>query len=202
MRTTWGLALVLAAVPALSQDARPAPRKPGLSWADSEALGRKLAAIEERQRAKSRKKETVLVTEGELNSYLNLTFAPELPKGVSDVEARLDYDRMRVTGVVDLDQVQGKVSAPSPWSPLNFLSGRVPVELAGRLVNQDGFGTVEWETVRISSIPVPISVLEQMVTSSTRSAKHPDGVDIHAPFRLPYSVNRVRLEPGRAYLEF
>jgi hypothetical protein len=196
------LAMVVAASPAAGQDGRPAPPRAGLSWADSESLGRKLAAIETRQKQRSRKKETILVTEGELNSYLNLTYAPELPKGVSNVDARLDYERLRVTGTVDLDEVQGKVSAPSPWSPLNFLRGRVPVELAGRLVNQDGFGTIQWETVRISSIPVPISVLEQMVSQSTRSAKHPEGFDIHAPFRLPYSVNRVRLEPGKAYLDF
>jgi hypothetical protein len=40
------------------------------------------------------------------------------------------------------------------------------------------------------------------VVSSTRSEKYPDGFDIHAPVRLPYSVNRVRIEPGKATLEF
>jgi hypothetical protein len=194
--------LVLAVSPALSGDARPAPPRAGLSWADSESLSRKLASIEARQKAKTRKKETVVVTEGELNSYLNLAYGPELPRGVSDLDARLDYERIRVTGIVDLDLVQGKVSAPSPLSPLNFLRGRVPVELAGRLVNRDGFGNIEWETVRISSIPLPITMLEQMVVSSTRNSRNPEGVDIHAPFRLPYSVDRVRLEPGRAYLDF
>jgi hypothetical protein len=193
--------MFVAVSPAVGQDARPAPRA-GLSWADSESLTRKLASIEARQKTKSRKKETVLVTEGELNSYLNLTYGPELPRGVSDLDARLDYERIRVSGIVDLDLVQGKVSAPSPLSPLNFLRGRVPVELAGKLVNRDGFGNIVWETVRISSIPLPITMLEQMVLSSTRTSKNPEGVDIHAPFRLPYSVDRVRLEPGRAYLDF
>jgi hypothetical protein len=201
MRWAWVLAPFLIVQSGMSQDVRSAPPRAGLSWAESESLGRKLAAIEQRQKQRSRKKETVVVTEGELNSYLNLTYAPELPRGVSDVDARLDYERVRVTGVVDLDEVQGKVQAPSPWSPLNFLRGRVPVELAGRLVNQDGFGTFEVESARISSIPIPISMVEQMVTSSTKSAKNPEGVDIHAPFRLPYSVERVRLEPGKAYLE-
>jgi hypothetical protein len=202
MRWAWVRAPFLIVQPGMGQEVRPAPPRAGLSWAESESLGRKLAAIEERQKQRSRKKETVLVTEGELNSYLNLAYAPELPRGVSDVDARLDYERIRVSGVVDLDQVQGKVQAPSPWSPLNFLRGRVPVELSGRLVNQDGFGTFQVETARISSIPVPVSVVEQMVTSSTKSSRNPEGVDIRAPFRLPYSVERVRLEPGKAYLDF
>jgi hypothetical protein len=94
------------------------------------------------------------------------------------------------------------VAAPPAWSPLSLLGGQVPVEIGGRLVNADGFGTIEWDSVYVASIRVPISVLEQMVVSATKSDKHPDGVDIHAPFRLPYSVNRVRVEPGRAVLEF
>jgi hypothetical protein len=41
-----------------------------------------------------------------------------------------------------------------------------------------------------------------MVATATRSPRYPSGWDIHAPFRLPYSARRVRLEPGRAVLEF
>ena len=78
----------------------------------------------------------------------------------------------------------------------------MPVELAGKLVNQDGFGTVELDSAYVASIRVPVSVVEQMIASSTKSEKHPEGFDIHAPFRLPYSVSRVRLEPGKAVLEF
>jgi len=102
---------------------------------------------------------------------------------------------------VDLEQFRGKVEIPT-FSPLSFLSGRVPVELTGRFINQDGFGSIEWETAYISSIRVPITMLEQIVLSSSRSERHPEGVDIHAPFRLPYSVKSVRLEPGKAFLEF
>jgi len=195
------LALLLA-LPAAGEDARPAPTRQGLSWPESESLARKLASIEERQRQQSRKPQSVLVTEAELNSYLNLGYAPQMPKGVSDVEVRLNYERIHATGVVDLERVKGKVPPQAPWSPLSFLSGRVPVEMAGRFLNEDGFGTIEWESVRLASIPVPISLLEELVSSSTRSAKNPEGFDIHAPFRLPYSVNRVRLEPGRAFLDF
>jgi hypothetical protein len=85
---------------------------------------------------------------------------------------------------------------------MSLLGGLVPIELSGKLVNADGFGTIELDSAYVASIRVPISVVEQMVASSTRSEKHPDGFDIHAPFRLPYSVNRVRIEPGKATLEF
>ena len=204
--------LVLGAILVAGSDApaaRPAtaraiPARPGLSWADADSLSRKLAAIEENHKnppATAGRRQTVQVTQGEINSYLNLAYASELPKGVSEVEIRLGNERIEAKGSVDVEQVKGKVVTPA-WSPLSLLGGQVPIELGGKLVNEDGFGTIELDTAYVASIRVPISVVEQMVASSTRSEKHPDGFDIHAPFRLPYSVNRVKIEPGKATLEF
>jgi len=180
---------------------RSVPMRPGLSWQEADSLSRKLAVIEERQKTQSRARQTIQVTQGELNSYLNLAYADQLPRGLSNVDVRFGRERIDAKGMLDIEQVRG-VATPPTWSPLSLLGGQVPVEIGGRLVNADGFGTVEWDSVYVASIRVPISVLEQMVVSATKSDKHPDGVDIHAPFRLPYSVNRVRVEPGKAVLEF
>ena len=49
---------------------------------------------------------------------------------------------------------------------------------------------------------MPLPFIERIVTSSTRNAQNPEGFDINAPFRFPYTLRRVRLEPGRALLEF
>ncbi|PYQ50443.1 MAG: hypothetical protein DMF78_15680 [Acidobacteria bacterium] len=181
---------------------RSVPTRPGLSWQEADSLTRKLAAIEERQKTQSRARQTIQVTQGEVNSYLNLAYAAQLPKGLTSVDVRFGRERIDAKGMLDIEQVRG-VATPPSWSPLSLLGGQVPVEIGGCLVNAaDGFGTVEWDSVYVASIRVPISVLEQMVQSATKSDKYPDGVDIHAPFRLPYSVNRVRVEPGKAVLEF
>jgi len=197
--------LLLAPVVSAEQAPRPVPR-PGLSWAEAEALDRKLAAIEKQRDVAPRKSrpETVTVTESELNSYLNLTMAEKLPKEVKDLEVHLlEHERLQANGLVDLDKVKAKMAASSSsWNPLLLLGGYVPVQLRGRLVNRDGFGSIIWEDVQVSAWSLPVSLLEQMVASATRKADNPDGVDISAPFRLPYSVRRVRLEPGRAFLEF
>ena len=186
-----------ARVPARAQ------ARPGLSWAEADSFSRKIAVIEERHRQqKAKKSQPVQVTQGELNSYLNLSYADELPKGVTNVEVRFGSGRIEAKGYVDVDQVKGSVPSSSSWGPLSLLSGQVPIELSGKLVNEDGFGTVELDSAYVASIRVPVSVVEQMVASSTKSEKHPDGYDIHAPFRLPYSVTRVRIEPGKATLEF
>ena len=61
--------LLLAPVASAEQAPRPVPR-PGLSWAEAEALDRKLTAIEKQRVVAPRKSrpETVTVTESELNS--------------------------------------------------------------------------------------------------------------------------------------
>jgi hypothetical protein len=174
---------------------------PAPSWPAAEALAKKLTSIEAHKRAKARKPETIVVTEQELNSYLNLKLGADLPTGVSDVQVSMQRERLEATGQVDLDKLDIKRGS-SPFSPLALLSGRVPVLLRGRLQSLDGFGTVEWEEVQLATIPVPLTVLERLVASSTRTERNPEGFDIHAPFRFPYSVRRVRIEPGRALLDF
>jgi hypothetical protein len=197
------LALAVAgAPPAPAPAVRAAPPRAGLSWEMADTLDRKLKAIETRRTQSAKKRETVLVSEGEVNSYLNLTYASQLPKGVSHPDVRLQGGRIVVKGYVDLDEVRGKVPEPtSMWNPMSLLSGKVPVEITGRLSGRDGFGTVQVETVYLSSIRVPTTVLEEMVARSTKSAKMPEGFDIHSPFRLPYTLSGVRVEPGRAALE-
>jgi hypothetical protein len=196
---------LLAPVVSAEQAPRPVPR-PGLSWAEAEALDRKLTAIEKQRVVAPRKSrpETVTVTESELNSYLNLTMAEKLPKEVKNLEVHLlEHERLQANGLVDLDKVKAKVAATaSSWNPLLLMGGFVPVQLRGRLVNRDGFGSIIWEDVQVNAWSLPVSLLEQMVASATKKPDNPEGVDISAPFRLPYSVRRVRLELGRAFLEF
>jgi hypothetical protein len=192
--------LALTALALLPMAQSPAP--PAFSTSDAQSLSRKLQAIERRKQMRDTRPQSILVTEGELNSYLNLDPAAKLPKGVSEVVVRLDHDdRVQARGMVDLEAVKPKV----PWigfGPLMFFGGSVPVEIKGRLRTSEGFGNIEVEDLRMASIPVPISVLEQLVSTSTRTEENPQGFDIRAPFRLPYSVKRVRLEPGQGYLDF
>jgi hypothetical protein len=200
-----GLCFLLGSlVPVTS--AQPAPglaSRPTLSRSEADGLDRKFDDLNQRHKTgKVMRGKSVLVTESELNSYLNLSLGEKMPRGLSDVVVRLEYERIHATGVLDLDQVRDKMPNLSPLSPLYWLTGRVPVLLRGRILNDDGFASIEWEDVRVANIPVPISLLHQIVSSTTKSEDLPDGFDIRAPFRLPYSLRQVRLEQGRAFLDF
>jgi hypothetical protein len=191
----FGLVLLLAQ-PVASP--RPVPR-PGLSWDEADSLTGKLDALERRPRAT--KAESVVVTEGELNSYLNL--AQKMPPGVTDVDVHFDRDRIDATAQVDIDQMKRKMPAQGPLNPLSLLGGRLPVFLKGRFVNREnGFGSVEVEEVRVGPLALPTTLVAQWIAATTRTAHDPQGFDVAAPFRLPYALKRVRLQPGRAFLDF
>lgn len=193
-------ALLLQAVAPRGDAVRPAA-PPGLSWEDSDVLAQTVARIEKRLRAgKPASRQPVVLTEKQLNSYVNLGLAAKIPPALSRLELRLERDRLGAQGLLDLDRVKSKM--PQGAGLLAFLSGAVPVELRGRLSSDEGRGRIEIEEALVSGISLPPSVLAQIVAQSTRSAKRPQGFDLLAPFPLPYGARRLRLEPGRAVVEF
>jgi hypothetical protein len=186
------------ATPARAEPVRP-PAPAGLSWEDADWVSGTLARIERRLAAgKPASRQPIVVSERQLNSYVRL--AAKLPPALTNLELDLQKDRLLARGTLDLDQVKSKL--PDGAGLLGFLSGTVPVELRGRFWSAEGSGRVEMEEATVAGISLPPGLLAQIVSQSTKTAKRPAGVDVLAPFRLPLTARRVRLEPGRALVEF
>jgi len=195
-----GAVLLLAQAPVKADPVRP-PAPAGLSWEDSDAVALTVARVERRLKAgKPASPEPIVVTEKQLNSYVNLALAAKVPPGLSGLELGLRKDRVEARGMLDLDRVKSRL--PQGAGLLAFLGGTVPVELRGRFSSADGAGRVEVEEALVAGISLPPAVLAQVVSQATRSAKRPEGLDVLAPFPLPFTARRVRLEPGRALVEF
>jgi hypothetical protein len=197
-----GLLLAQAAPPLKGDPVRPhAPA--GLSWEDADWVAETVARVERRLVAgKPASRQTIVVTQRQLNSWVNLTLASKIPEGLSGLELGLQKDRVVARGTLDLDRLKSRVPPGAGASLLAFLSGAVPVELRGRFSSADGTGRVEVEEALVAGISLPPAVVAQIVAQSTRSAKQPQGFDILAPFPLPFTARRVRLEPGRALVDF
>jgi hypothetical protein len=189
---------VLLALLVLAQGAAPATGGPRDL---AQALFKRIADFEARWKAGQPPREKrALVKDSELTAYLNTLV--KLPPSLSGLDVRFDRERLEAKGVLDLDQLQGKIPSGGMLGGFAFLSGRVNVSVRGRLTSDDGFGTFEPEEARVGSIPIAPSLLQQIVAASTRSADTPEGVDVLAPFRYPYGVRQIRLTPGRAVVEF
>jgi hypothetical protein len=196
------LLLVQAAPPLKGDSVRP-PAPAGLSWEDADWVAETVARVERRLVAgKPASRQAIVVTQRQLNSWVNLTLASKLPEGVSGLELGLEKDRVVARGTLDLDRLKSKIPQGAGASLLAFLSGAVPVELRGRFSSADGTGRVEVEEALVSGISLPPAVLAQIVSQSTRNASRPAGFDILSAFPLPFTARRVRLEPGRAVVDF
>jgi hypothetical protein len=198
------IALALAqAPPPLKGDPIRPPAPAGLSWEDADWVSETVGRLEKRLGAgRPASRETIVVTERQLNSWVNLSLAEKMPEGLSGFELGLLKDRLLARGTLDLDRLKSKIPQGVGTGLLAFLSGSVPVELRGRFSSADGTGKIELEEVLVAGISLPPAVVGQIVSQSTRSTKRPQGFDILSPFPLPFTARRVRLEPGRALVDF
>jgi hypothetical protein len=197
--------LALAAVAGAASQA--ALQTQGVPLSRNQAESLRVKVIELERRAKlvgpaAVAPASIVVTQAELNSYINLTLGPQLPAGLHDVEFRLDGSRFEVRGVASLDQVKAQMGATSAWNPLTLLSGMVSLEIAGRMKSDSGFGSFEIDDVRIGPVALPPSLLAQLVASATRTQQNPAGFDVLSPFRLPYRLKKVRVQPGQLSLDY
>jgi hypothetical protein len=147
-------------------------------------------------------KDTIVVTQGQLNSFVNLTLAEKIPPEMSDLEVDLQQDRLGARARLDLDQLRAKMPEGGAASLLTMLTGVVPVELSGRVESAEGLFRVELEEILIGGVSLPPALLAQIVSFATRNEERPVGLDITAPIALPWTARQVRVRPGRALVDF
>ena len=171
-----------------------------LSKQDAERFQSKLTQIVEfgnaAPRAAAAKPRSIPVTDAEVNSYLRYMAADQIPVGI--VEPLLNaLGEGRVSGraVVDLDAVR-KQKQRGWLDPVGYLSGRLPVTAAGRLITKDGKGQFELESAEISGVTVPKAVLQELVSYYSRTPENPAGIDMDAPFELPSRIREIRVGSG------
>lgn len=198
------LALLLLVVQGASPGDSVRPKAPaGLSWADADHVAQTVARLERRLKAgKPASREPIAVSERQVNSYVTLSLAPLFPPALSGLSFRFEPGRLAASGMLDLDAVRSQIPKSGPSSLLAFLSGTVPVALTGRFQGSNGQGRVEVEEALVAGISLPPALLAQIVAQATRTKKQPQGFDLMAPFPLPWTARGVRLEAGRAVVEF
>jgi hypothetical protein len=134
----------------------------------------------------------------EVNAYLQLRLISKFPTGVADPAVEL-HDQGRLSGraVVDLDGIR-KRSSGGWFDPAAYLGGKLPVTASGTLKTGEGRGQFFLETAEISGIPIPKTLLQEVVGYYTKSPDMPDGVNLDAPFDLPSQIQRIDVVTNKA----
>jgi hypothetical protein len=189
-----------AAVAALLILIAPLGAQQDAARADADRMGKKVQAILARAEAPraQAKPVTTSFTEAEINAYLRLDPSAGLPVGlVQPTLTLLDGGRVESKALVDLDKV--RLSEKRGWlDPLAYVSGMVEVRTIGTFRGSNGKGVYAYESASMGGVPIPKSVLAELVAFYTRSPETPNGITLDAPFDLPHRIRDVELRRGLA----
>lgn len=181
----------------------PAAPKGVLTRELSDSLGKKLEMLEKFDRDPKAKRAPVNVSESELNSYVRFALAEKVPRGLREVRIVIRDGRLELRGLANLSEFSElKEKASGAASFLSLLGGEMVVEVVAGFKSDRGFGQFEVLSAQVGPVPLSASVLGDIVARATTDATRPNGFDIRAPFRLPYSARRIRPQQALATIEY
>ncbi|HWH76988.1 MAG TPA: hypothetical protein VNT76_06430 [Candidatus Binatus sp.] len=137
-------------------------------------------------------------SENEVNTALTVNLKEKIPKGITEPQVRLLGDSKIVARVVvNVDEFK-KRSKRKNAGPLNFFGGKIPVVVRGDLVTRDGQGQFKLQSAEANGIPLPKSLVLDLLKTYTRSRQKPDGFNIEKSFELPAGIREIVIIPGEA----
>jgi hypothetical protein len=140
------------------------------------------------------------LTEDELNSWFTYRAQPVLPAGVSQPQVTIVGEgRLAGQAIIDLDAVaKRRSSSGGAFDPLSLIGGKVPVSVSGILHTRDGMARFEVQRAEMSGVPVPVTVLQEVLTYYSRSDERPQGVRLADVFSLPANIRQIEVGEGQA----
>ncbi|PWT82731.1 MAG: hypothetical protein C5B57_08230 [Blastocatellia bacterium] len=170
-----------------------------LSRLDAASLKQKVAGIAAFGESPANRPNRTTLTENEVNAYLAYEAREQLPAGLVDPAVSIiGGGRVTARATVDLDAVRKQRNSRSLLDPMSYATGRLPVTAGGVLKTNSGFGTFELETATLAGVPVPKSLLQEIVAYYSRSPEKPAGIGLDDRFALPARIREIQVETGRA----
>ena len=169
-----------------------------LTRQQGDAFAKKVVVVQEHANDGVKKPLSTTFTQTETNSYLKYNAVDLLPTGLTQPEITMHgQNRVSAKAIVDLDIVRKKQSSGGWFDPTSYLTGKLLVTAAGRVVTGDGKGRIELQSAEVSGVPIPKTFLNQMVNFFTRTADNPNGSTVDDVFELPAKIRRIDSEQGR-----
>ena len=163
-----------------------------------DAFAKKVVVVQNHANEGGNKPLATSFTQVETNSYLKYNATELLPTGLTQPEITMHgQNRVSAKAIVDLDIVRKKQSSGGWFDPTSYLTGKLLVTAAGRVITGDGKGRVELESAEVSGVPIPKTFLNQMVNFFTRTEDNPRGSTVDDVFELPAKIKRIDSEQGR-----
>lgn len=177
----------------------------GVSQQQADAFSQKMATVKQQGisgvRAQSNAPRRTPFTESELNSWFAYRSAEVMPAGVTEPRVTLiGNGKVKAAATVDLEKIAKQRSSGRTLDPWSYLGGRLPVTLSGVLRTENGMGRFDLEEAAVSGVPVPASVLADIVSYYSKTESDPEGVRLNDNFRLPSQIKQIEMGVGQAVI--
>jgi hypothetical protein len=172
-----------------------ATQEPDPSQADS--LDKKIQDIRRRHEDGADQTKKFLVSEEEANAYLAYRLVEHLPEQVTAPWVRFGDGSVNGGAMLDLSLFGGRLSESAMT---RYLTGQVPLEVEARAQANNGLGKVELQSVTLAGIPIPQTLIQELLTDHSKSPSRPNGVQLDDPFPLPYGIVSARFRAGKLVL--
>jgi hypothetical protein len=165
----------------------------------AETFAKKIALINQHaERSPSAARRTTL-TENELNSWFAFRAQPLLPTGLTQPKVTIvGNGKLMGSATVDLEAIARERGSGGSLDVWSYLGGRLPLNVTGVLHTKDGQGRFDLQAADISGVPVPKTLLQELLSFYTRTADKPQGVRIDDAFALPANIKQIEVGQGQA----
>jgi hypothetical protein len=137
---------------------------------------------------------TTRFTEAELNAILTSQIADWMPNGITEPQARLlGNNRFSLRLIVDIDEFKKRRGRQRNAGPLNFFGGKLPALVRGELITADGKGQFKLQSTEVNGIPLPRALALDLLSTHTKTRRHPEGFDIERLFDLPAKIRQLQI---------
>ena len=165
----------------------------------ADTFAKKIALINQHAEQNASGGRRTTLTENELNSWFAFRAQPLLPAGVTQPKVTIvGNGKMMGSATVDLEAIAKQRGSGGSLDVWSYLGGRLPLGVTGILHTKDGQGRFELQAADVSGVPVPKTLLQELLSYYTRSAEKPQGLRLDDPFTLPANIKQIEVGQGQA----
>jgi len=158
----------------------------------AENLQKKIDAVKGAENdPKHTKRSRIEMSESELESYLLYSLKEDIPAKIDAADVQLSTDTVALN-----TQITFASNATGNSVVDTLVGGTHDLFLKGRFLAKDSRGKFDLQEVRVDGIPVPNVLIDALVKKYVKP-KYPE-VDLNEPFDMPYGIEELKLEKGKA----
>lgn len=162
------------------------------SRAEADAFSRKLEKLVAGEKARTTN--TVEFRQSEVDAYVQHELAPLFPKGLEQVEVRLQQGLVAGSARINFDTLETGNGKSNPLLSA-LLRGQHLLDVVASVKTQNGTGSYEVSKVLLDQREIPKPLVDLLIQKYV-VPKYP-AAKPNTPFPLPYNVDRADLQPGK-----